>query len=241
VNSLFRVQRIESAGLLLISPRLLRVIWRVDPYGVLHIGAHEGEEDDAYRSLRWGPVTWVEAMPDNAARLRERLAEFDDRAVVTALAWNESGREMEFFLADNGMSSSVYRFGTHAVNHPTVTMKGSIVLLTERLDERLDSDSTFDLVNLDIQGAELNALKGLGKMLDSVKWIYTEVNTEEVYEGCPLLVEMDQWLSTKQFTRVDSEITRNGWGDALYVHDSLVPSHPALRTKLRKLLALFHV
>jgi len=45
-------------------------------------------------------------------------------------------------------------------------------------------------VNLDIQVVELRVLKSMEKYLQHVKYIYTEVNTEQVYKGCNLIGEV---------------------------------------------------
>jgi len=52
----------------------------------------------------------------------------------------------------------------------------------------------FDFINLDIQGAELLALKGATAILPFIKAIYTEVNEKELYENCGLIDELDAFL-----------------------------------------------
>ena len=49
-----------------------------------------------------------------------------------------------------------------------------------------------------------------------LRWIYTEVNFEELYEDCALVNELDCFLGRKHFTRVTTVDTGCGWGDALY-------------------------
>jgi hypothetical protein len=76
---------------------------------------------------------------------------------------------------------------------------------------------SFNFLNLDIQGAELMALKGGTKAIEHAKVIYLEVNTEEVYKGCALITELDNFLDTYKFKRVITEMTEYGWGDAVYI------------------------
>lgn len=47
--------------------------------------------------------------------------------------------------------------------------------------------------------------------------IYTEVNFEEVYKGCCLVGELDNFLKEWGFTRVLTDDTPKLWGDALYL------------------------
>ena len=79
------------------------------------------------------------------------------------------------------------------------------------------SGKHIDFLNLDIQGAELLALKGARNTLPRVNSIFTEVNEIELYEDCALVHEIDSYLSEFGFRRVEMQIFENcGWGDAFY-------------------------
>jgi FkbM family methyltransferase len=177
------------------------------PSRVLHVGAHEAEEADVY--ARWGAeVLWVEANPTLANRLKERGLN-----VVCRAAWSSAG-PLTLHVASNGHSSSVYPMGLHTIRHPDVHTVGTVQ--TEGF--RLDSLPFLpDMLNLDIQGAELEALKGAVGLLGGVRWICTEVSSEELYVGQSLVPELDRWLGERGFVQVAAEWTDRGWGDALYV------------------------
>lgn len=49
--------------------------------------------------------------------------------------------------------------------------------------------------------------------------IYTEVNTKYLYKNCALINEIDEFLESKNFKRIITKMTNNGWGDAIYVHN----------------------
>ena len=75
----------------------------------------------------------------------------------------------------------------------------------------------YNYWHLDIQGAELLALKGAGDLLNAVDVIVTEVNTVEMYKGNPLIGDIDKYLGDRGFERALTDMTDHGWGDALYV------------------------
>jgi len=56
------------------------------------------------------------------------------------------------------------------------------------------------LVKLDIQGYELEALKGFGKYLSYVDYILTEVSFQEAYKNQPFANEIINFLEKKNFT-----------------------------------------
>jgi hypothetical protein len=71
---------------------------------------------------------------------------------------------------------------------------------------------------LDIQGAELKALKGMEEYLSKIDYIYTEVNSDYVYKDCALIGEVDEYLEKFGLKRVETQIyTEYRWGDAFYI------------------------
>jgi FkbM family methyltransferase len=200
---------------MLISTEILARFFGVKPTGVLHVGGHLAEEFQQYRASGFGRTIWVEAQPNLIPEIQSLVSGTDD-LVLQGVAWSVSGEKREFNIASNGQSSSLYGMTKHRDYYPGIAQMGSIDVTTTRLDELVPEGSRFDFVNLDIQGAELDALKGLGELLAGVDWIYSEVNREELYAGIPLIAELDDYLSSHGFRRVVTVWTDAGWGDALY-------------------------
>jgi hypothetical protein len=69
---------------------------------------------------------------------------------------------------------------------------------------------------MDIQGYELEALKGSVETLKSIDHIMTEINFEHLYENCVLADKLDEFLSQYGFVRLFTAPTEYGWGDAFY-------------------------
>ena len=78
--------------------------------------------------------------------------------------------------------------------------------------------NNVNFINLDIQGVELRALKSMEKYLENIDYIYTEVNTEEVYKNCDKMEDLTNYLSNFGFKLVDARIYKQfGWGDGFYI------------------------
>jgi hypothetical protein len=77
----------------------------------------------------------------------------------------------------------------------------------------------YNFLNIDVQGTELNVLKSLGDQLGKLDYIYLEVNDLEVYKKCALLPEIDSYLSTVEFIRIKTHMTKGHWGDAFYIKE----------------------
>lgn len=198
---------------MLIPPRYLRKIFRVRPRGVLHVGAHLGEEHEAYKQEGFGRVLWVEAQRNLITELSERVTPYGDK-VFHAAVWSSSGTLRTLSVADSTQGASLFAFPNDVAPVNEVVQEG---VTTVALRDLIPTTEKFDFINLDIQGSELEALRGLGNRINSVRWIYSEVNRAELYEQIPLVGEVDQFLDQQGFFRVATVWTHGDWGDALYV------------------------
>lgn len=210
---------------MLIEAKILCKYWMVKPKGVVHVGAHTGEESRNYNELVFGPCLWVEANPNLIPHLREKFKDTND-LVVQAAIWDESGKTLDFNVANNSLSSSLFTFGLDSKRYPSLFMSETISIQTKRLDEIIPKDFIFNFVNLDIQGAELSAIKSLGERIKDVDYIFSEVNRKEIYEGAPNVFEIDSYLKQFEFERVVTcWVPFAGWGDALYVRRPLLKAN----------------
>lgn len=190
--------------------------YNVKLIGILHVGAHECEELVAYdKYLTRDNMLWVEALPDKVDFCKNRFPGIQiEHAVVS-----DCVETVIFHRSNNGQSSSFLDFGTHSLHHPQVQYVDEFQVETVPLSGILSKYSIpFNFINLDIQGVELKALRGMEAYLSSIQYIYSEVNADYVYQNCGLVTEMDDFLSNYGFKRVETCWAGNtGWGDAFYV------------------------
>jgi FkbM family methyltransferase len=191
------------------------------PKGIIHIGGHTGEEIRDYYSAGVKNVVWVEANPAVFEMLHNNTARYPGNVAYNALISDKDGEQAEFNITNNGESSSMLKLDRHKQHHPHIHVVGSMNLLTKTFDtlakEKEIDTSKYDFLNMDIQGAELMALKGMEETLKSIDMVYTEVNSGEVYTGCAKINEIDEFLSARGFERVETRMTEYEWGDALYI------------------------
>ena len=188
--------------------------------GILHVGAHECEELRDYVSHNINPkqIYWVEAMEHKVLLMKSKNV----LNIYQAFVDEVDDKEITFNVSNNGQSSSLLDFGTHAIHYPQVKFTKTIQGKTKRLDTLIEENNIpiqhLNFLNLDIQGVELRALKSIEKYLSYIDYIYTEINTDYVYKDCNLVGEIDEYLKKFGFTRVATEIASNvGWGDAFYI------------------------
>jgi FkbM family methyltransferase len=191
------------------------------PKGVIHIGAHLMEERNDYISNGLYNTIWVEANPELFSKIEFINHEFGDELVINNTISNEDDKLYRFNVTNNGQSSSILELDKHMIHHPQIHVSEVIEVRSKRMDtlileNNIDIDK-YDFLNIDIQGAELLALKGFGNLLDNIKYIYTEINTNSLYKDCALVEEIDNYLGKYGFKRVETSMTEFEWGDALYI------------------------
>lgn len=209
---------------MLIDFRQLFPRWNITPKGVLHVGANIGEEAPVYDELGIKKVIWIEANADLFPKLMENITKYPN-PVAYNFAAGEENKKVTLHISNNaGQSSSVLELGTHKQAHPEVHYIADKEVDMYRIDHVFGSGEIdgCDFLNIDIQGAELMALRGMGSLLRQFQWVYTEVNKNEVYKGCATIEDMDLFMTANGFRRV--ELFNNGgffdrlnWSDALYI------------------------
>ena len=200
---------------MLISLHELVKKYNINFKGILHVGAHECEElNDYEKYISRDNILWVEALPYKVDMCRTI---YPNLLIESAIV-SDVIEDVCFNISNNGQSSSILEFGLHSHYHPHVHFVGKFESKTQLLKDILPKyNINYNFLNLDIQGAELKALKGMEGYLNNIDYIYTEVNSDYVYKDCALIQELDEYLLNFGLHRVETNWTEYRWGDAFYI------------------------
>jgi hypothetical protein len=106
----------------------------------------------------------------------------------------------------------------HLKFFPQITFEYQIESEIVKLDSDIENKSDYDILIIDVQGYELEVLKGAQELLkNNIKIIVAELNKDELYEKCPLYSEIDNFLVDFGFKRILTEWKKEGYGDGLYI------------------------
>lgn len=184
--------------------------------GVIHVGAHHGQEYEMYiQEFGQIPTHWFEPIPEVYSILRQNIG--TNPMVKTykcALGPSRSQSTIWQDSGNGGQSSSLMKPKEHLEQWPHIEFSESIEVLVESLDSFRISDA--NTLVIDAQGYELEVLKGAVQTLRSVDHVFCEVNSREMYEGCPTLEDLDSFLSSEGFGLKEIWWTENNWGDAYW-------------------------
>jgi FkbM family methyltransferase len=199
------------------------------PHGVIHVGAHAGQEFQGYQAagIAWG--LYIDALPSAYEQLRATLANAPNHLAINALCSDFDGIETDFHIASNeGQSSSMLEFGWHSDQHPEVEFTRTERMTTRKLDTVVDeicaahpqiNPNLLDCLVLDVQGSELRVLQGAHRCLTRASYVYTEVNEGGLYRNDCSLDDIIAIMRLYRFRLKNLVINCHHWGDALFVRE----------------------
>jgi FkbM family methyltransferase len=187
--------------------------------GVIHVGAHLAEEAELYFNHGIYNVYWFEANPDVMMQVAKEVMKYPGQLFHNALVLDEPGKEVVFHVSNyDGMSSSIYEWGTHTSFSPDTVHVHDITLTSTTLDTIMQHwvPKLYNMLNIDVEGAGLLVLKGADMVMDYIDYVYIEVQTENVYDGAPLLDEYKAFLDDFDLVELGM-VEGQGWGDAFFI------------------------
>lgn len=187
------------------------------PSGILHVGAGMLEEADLYSRLGIETVVWVEALPQS--ELRSERARHFKHMLYERLALSDYDGAGVLRVASNAVSSSILPFWRHSVIYPDIVVEKELPVRTRRADTFFDGKfpPEIDVLVTDCQGADFLVIKGMGKLLNQIKAVLSEVMLTELYQGQALKTEMENWMAGQGFTHCCfHEVHKGEWGDELF-------------------------
>lgn len=169
------------------------------PACIYDVGANQG--DFVRQCMEYWPqadFVCFEPLKDQVAGLRALARRYREGQirVIEGLLGNEDKAEVVFHEAGTG--SSV--LPEHVNKSIPVRLHPMRTLHTARREFDLPPPS---LLKLDVQGFELEILKGGESLLSRAEVILTEVNFLDIHENVPLAAEVVYWLNERNFVIYD--------------------------------------
>ncbi len=226
---------------MLIPLKDLLAKYSLSPNGVIHVGAHFGQEHEDYVKcgIKWfvyvepcknsfdvlknkifpGNLPWVENLKS------EQVYDLQKQFMLFNYACGSQEGVMPMYVShqNQGQSNSLLKPLLHLEQHPEIVFDDAEAVKVVPLDDLPIAKEDYDMLVLDVQGFEGEVLKGATKTLKKVKIIYTEVNRGQTYQGNMEIEEMDTFLAGHGFERVETYWPSPNltWGDACFIRKTL--------------------
>ena len=185
--------------------------------GAIHIGAHYGEELEDYIEEGIQDILLFEPLEENFNIVEKKAKDLNANieGYQVALGTQREGTTTMYVSDNEKQSSSILKPKVHLTHHPNVKFPTTEEVELATLDQYYCYNYNF--INMDVQGYELEVLKGATKTLEQISYVYCEVNRDEVYENNAYVEEIDEFLSKYNMERVETDWEGEIWGDALYI------------------------
>ena len=209
------------------------------PKVIFDIGACEGLDSIKYaRRFPGCTVFSFEPVEANFQIMRNNLLKFEVENVVSiqkalgaaagkSIIHLSSGAPKNVCDSDwnyGNKSSSLLSPNQVRIHFPWMTFESSEEIEVDTLEAVKVSQGVreIDLVHMDVQGLELQVLKG-GRAIDQyIKMIWLEVEEVPLYEGQALRGEIEQHLASKGFLKVKDTLGHIS-GDQLWINRAFFP------------------
>ena len=212
----------------------------MNPDLVMHIGGHRGQDGHSYQVIMKEESRIVWAEPD-IANARVIQGKFPSQKVLTDVFWSEKNMDINFYKTEDSEKSSAKK----PIDRLTETVVEEITLRTTTIDYEMPKETKKCLLVLDVQGGEIEVLRGGSRSFGQVRWIVLEVTSNGVeYENVPTEIQLDSLLKTEGFRKSISRISHNGdYKDQLYLRAGKIKSSILMMLDLMFILGrkVFHV
>jgi len=190
---------------------------------IIIVGTHLGHEVPSmlrrYPDLRF---RLFEASPRYIGALRRRFAS-ERRVLVYECAVTDSDGSKTFFETNLDGSGSLLRVAdlarvSYGMRQAETYKVAAVRLDTHAYDNGYQHD-TIDCLWIDVQGAEMEVLRGAVKTLAHTRSVFVEISVfRPVYEGGSLFEEIEQHLMNHGFRAVSiGTDAGNGTGNAFFI------------------------
>jgi len=226
----------------MIEPLAKSIYDKTKEYIIFDIGARDCLQSiEFYKQFPNARIYAFECNPNTLEICRKNIAEYADRikliegavcdydGTITFYPINQEKTQTSWADGNPGASSIFKSNGTYTVEN---YVQDEIQTNCHRLDTIMCRENIprVDIIWMDLQGAELLALKGLGEYINSVQYIFTEVSYKPIYENQVMFNELNAFI-TQNGLIAKSQPTMRGWQeDVLYerpIHfDIVIPVGP---------------
>jgi FkbM family methyltransferase len=216
----------------------LKKVFNIQAKNIAYIGANEGQElESLINSFSNSQIYLFEPQVIPFGRLKEKYENLKNLHFYNfGLGSKENRMQLYINTNNNNMSSSVLKPKEHLRYHPNVKFDGTETIGIKKFSNLNINDVNF--LNIDVQGYELEVLKGFEDYLLSVDYIICEVNRKELYKNCVLIGELDNYLKAYNFLRVKTKWFSKTipWGDAFYIKKTKISISKIYFSKIKNFL-----
>jgi FkbM family methyltransferase len=173
---------------------------------ILDIGAANGATALLFRKAFPESVIYsFEPLPEMFELLTNAVSGFANIISINKGLGSAMG-ELNINLSQRITSSSFFEIEKNISNEffsENVKSVGSAKVIVSTLDSEIPLDKNVNILKMDVQGFELEVLKGGIKTLDRTAIVLVEMQNHDLYKGAPKYYDIDKFLVSAGFELYD--------------------------------------
>jgi FkbM family methyltransferase len=188
-------------------------------YTMFIVGAYRGEElKKIFNTQKVSHITLFEPVPNNISILREKTKKYKNKTKIIESAVSDVNGKLLFKETNILGNGSILNLSELAIESSGVKQTKSFEVASIKLDTYCQTFSIPDILWVDVQGYELNVLKGAQNIINKVSLIYIEVSIwEPTYKKGCIAKDIIDYLKSFNFELIQLGTDfSNGTGNALF-------------------------
>jgi len=201
-------------------------------YVIFDIGSRDCQQSiEFYKTFPNAKIYAFECNPNTLNLCEQNIFPYQDRITLIKGAVCDYDGSITFYPINQEKTKTTWKDGNPGASSlfksngkytVETYVQDEITTNCHRLDTIMNKHNIpcVDIIWMDLQGAELLALKGLGNKLSSVEYLYTEVSHKEMYTGQIMYKELNDYVIKNNFSILNN-LSLSGWQeDVVYKKSS---------------------
>jgi FkbM family methyltransferase len=211
---------------------------KTEPYVIFDIGSRDCMQSiEFYNAYPNAKIYAFECNPNTIHICKSNIKNYRDRITLIEGAVADYDGNITFYPINKEKTITTWKDGNQGASSLFVAngtypaekyVQDEVVVNCHRLDTVMAKYNIpmVDIIWMDLQGAELLALKGLGTHLNDVQYIHVEVSHRAIYTGQVVFNELHPFILQNQF-ELKNKLSYKGFQeDAIYYKRKQVKVEP---------------
>ena len=182
-----------------------------NPETIIDVGSNKGQFIMLIEQLFPDKIIYSFEPLVEPLEIQKRFFSYKKNIFFYNFALGSNPSTKEFFITERMDSSSFFKINIENTNNIHYKIKNQRNIQIRTLDEIMIDQEIIQpiLIKIDVQGFELEVLKGAEKILEKTNYLLVEVSEKEMYQHQPIQDEIITFLKDRNFHTLKQNFPTN--------------------------------
>ena len=190
---------------------------------ILDVGSNKGQFILLVESLFKNKIVYSFEPIKEILQKQKIFFEYKNNIYFFNIGLGEKSEKKVFYITNRKDSSSFLKFHKNDIKNSDYKIDEERIVEIKALDKVISSTQLVRpiLLKIDVQGYELNVLKGCSDLLKKTSYIIVEVSENEIYQDQPVANQIIEYLNKRNFIIIKENLATNISKSNLFQKDIL--------------------